>query len=40
MTTFALGVIVGALAYPLGLAIGEELGRRNDVANGYAFGVK
>lgn len=37
---FALGVIVGALAYPLGLLIGEELGRRNNASNAYAFGVK
>jgi hypothetical protein len=37
---FAWGVIFGACAYPLGLLIGEELGRRNGRSNDYAFGVK
>lgn len=34
---FALGLIVGSLAYPVGRLIGDECVRRN---GGYAFGVK
>lgn len=37
---YVLAFGLGSLTWPLWLAIGEELGRRNGIATGYAFGAK
>lgn len=40
MKRFCLGVMLGSLAYPVGVEIGAWLTGRNDRDRAYAFGVR